>query len=48
VAGVQQIKTAVCSNQPFPSSTQLVTAMRNLLELDDFWAHGLIQAKIIG
>src|SRR5207302_4329605 len=37
---VEQIETAVRSDQLFPSSTQLLTVMRNLLKFDDFWAHG--------
>jgi hypothetical protein len=36
---VQQIETAVCSHQPFPSSTPFLTAIGKFLKIDDFWAH---------
>jgi hypothetical protein len=39
MAHVEQIETAVCSNQLFPSSTQLLAVMSNLVKIDDFWAH---------
>src|SRR5450759_3253611 len=39
---VEQIETAVCSNQLFPSSTQLLAVMSNLVKVDNFWTHAFL------
>ena len=44
---VQQIETAVCSHQLFPSSTQFLATIGKFLKIDDFWAH-LFVVKIFG
>jgi hypothetical protein len=36
---MQQIETAICSNQPLSTRAQLVAATAKFLKLEDFWAH---------